>query len=255
MIGARVQLPGLPVAHAVQARCKCCGGDASLAGFVDFARDVYHYNRKRGITSGIPVPYYRCARCEFGFTPSFDEWSASDFAAHVYNAEYGLFDPKFEVERPRKTAQIVQQLFQDRRFSILDYGSGRGRMAELLRAAGYQRVTTYDPFYGDSKKPPVGDRFDVVSCFEVVEHTTRPMDLFDDLHAYCQPHGVILFSTKDFTVVPDYWLDDGYVAPRNGHVSLFSQVTLRFVADRLGRDYQKVDKYRHLLLPRLALAA
>lgn len=241
-------LPGFPAAVAGVLRCKICRAAAPLAGFVDFARDVYDYNAAHGVVAGIPVPYYRCGDCRFGFTDRFDDWTGPDWTTHVYNAAYHLYDPRYAEARPQKTVRIMCDVFPDRAHSVLDYGAGNGRTAELLREAGFGPVATYDPHHGNPCKP-VGRTFDIVICIEVAEHTTDPLALFDELHAYCAPDGVILFSTKDFSSVKAPWLHDGYVAPRNGHVSLFSRPTFETIAERLGRSYHRVDTYRHLLLP------
>ena len=53
-------------------------------------------NRKRNVVSGVPVPYYRCASCEFAFTDGFDDWShwlPCDRAMAVPCAAAGDFTP------------------------------------------------------------------------------------------------------------------------------------------------------------------
>jgi 2-polyprenyl-6-hydroxyphenyl methylase/3-demethylubiquinone-9 3-methyltransferase len=229
--------------------CKCCGGAARLDGYADFARDCYGYNARRGLVSGLPIPYYRCAGCDFCFTNSFDGWSDADFRQHIYNEDYGLFDPNFAQRRPHKTAARVADLVRSPATRILDYGCGNGLTVELLRAAGYADVTGYDPHHANPVRPLAGD-FDFVICVEVAEHTTRPLELFADLSRLTAEHGVILLSTRDFSEVQGRWVDDWYVAPRNGHVSFYTQRTLSLLAASIGRDYLKIDTYRHLLTPR-----
>lgn len=240
--------PPLPGACPTQAACKCCGSPARLAGFVDFARDCYGYNAKHGVVSGIPIPYYRCADCGFGFTDRFDDWTPEQFGAHIYNAEYHLYDPRFEIERPRKIANLVMQLFPQKEIAVLDYGSGNGKMAQMLREAGYARVDDYDPFHANPVKPD-GTGYDLVTCIEVAEHTPRPLELFDELNRYASPMGVILFSTRDFSEVKGPWVNDWYVAPRNGHISFYDRQTMSLIAGRLGRRHLKIDSFRHLLVP------
>ncbi len=245
---AQKPFPHLAEAVSVSLPCKLCNESAALAGFADFSRDVYDYNRQRGIISGVAVPYYRCPACDFGFTDRFDAWSDADFVDHIYNSEYHLFDPRYADARPRKTAGIVCDVFPDRAHSVLDYGAGNGLTAELLREAGFGPVESYDPHHGNTVRPD-GKTFDIVICIEVVEHSTAPLAIFDELNRYCAPDGVILFSTKDFSTVKGHWMDDGYVAPRNGHVSLFAKRSFHLIAQRLGRVYHGLDKYRHLLMP------
>ncbi len=233
---------------AATRECKCCGAAAQLSGYVDFDRDCYGYNQRRGQARGIPVPYYRCGACEFAFTDQFDDWTAQDFRAHIYNDDYGLFDPNFAEVRPHKTARRVAELARSKQTRILDYGCGNGRTLALLREAGYTQLTGYDPYHANPQ-PPQGGPFDFVICVEVAEHTTQPLQLFAELAQHTAPHGVMLVSTRDFAEVKGRWVDDWYVAPRNGHVSFYTQRTLKLLAASVGRDYIKVDTYRHLLVP------
>ncbi len=238
----------LPAPVPTRVECKCCGAEAILAGFVDSARDCHGVNRKRQLASGVPVPYYRCAACDFAFTDAFDDWSDDDFRDQIYNDEYPLFDPRFADERPQEVAGLVATLFKQRGIRVLDYGGGNGRTAELLRAAGFAEVVCYDPFHAGQLPPETGG-FDLVMCIEVAEHSPKPLALFAELNAYAAPHGFILLSTQDFADVPGHWVDHWYVAPRNGHISFFTSRTLGLLAASLNRQHHKLDMYRHLLTP------
>lgn len=235
--------------HATQQPCKCCGAHARLSGFVDFDRDCFGYNARRGQIRGLPIAYYRCTECEFAFTEAFDDWSAADYQAHIYNDEYALFDPNFATERPQNTCKLVQHLIHNRSVRILDYGSGNGHTARLLRQAGYAHVTEYDPFHGDPVKPAQGG-FDLVICIEVAEHVPDPLRLFAELNSYTAAHGIILLSTKDMAEIQGNWVNDWYVAPRNGHISFYSGRTLTLLGNSLNRSYRKLDSFRHLLMPK-----
>lgn len=239
----------LRATHATQQICKCCGAQARLSGFVDFDRDCFGYNAKRGQIRGLPIAYYCCAECEFAFTDAFDDWSPADYQAHIYNDEYALFDPNFATERPQNTCKLVQHLIHNRSVRILDYGSGNGHTARLLRQAGYAHVTEYDPFHGDPVKPAQGG-FDLVICIEVAEHVPDPLRLFAELNSYTAAHGIILLSTKDMAEVQGNWVNDWYVAPRNGHISFYSGRTLTLLGNSLNRSYRKLDSFRHLLMPK-----
>ena len=239
----------LPAPYATQQPCKCCGAGARLSGFADFDRDCYGYNAKRGQVRGLPIAYYHCDECSFAFTDAFDAWSPADFQAHIYNSEYHLFDPNFAAERPKGTSALVQHLIRNRSVRILDYGSGNGHTARLLREAGYANVTEYDPFHGDPVKPAQGG-FDLVICIEVAEHCLDPLALFAELNGYAAGHGIILLSTKDMADVKGDWVNDWYVAPRNGHISFYTHRTLELIGNSLNRNYRKLDGFRHLLMPR-----
>lgn len=116
---------------------------------------------------------------------------------------------------------------------MLDYGAGRGLFAALLRESGYGGAVGYDPFFGDDA-PPDG-RFDVVSCFEVMEHMVDPGQGAADLARYLAPEGLLVFSTlvqpADIEAQGISWW---YAAPRNGHVSLHTRESLRLLLGRQG---------------------
>ena len=208
--------------------CKICRQPAAFYGAVDF-------NRCCIIPGGVTLPpagdlvaYRRCKACGFLFTDAFDDWSAADFEAHIYNDAYRAVDPDYAEVRPRNNAMLVQQLFgadkANRR--VLDYGGGNGVLCAQLRAAGFPLAVTYDPFVPAYAEAPAGD-FDVVTSFETLEHMPDPPAGIGAIAAKLADPGLVLFST--LLQPPDidrlglgWW----YVGPRNGHVSLFSRNAL-----------------------------
>src|SRR5438552_17559320 len=115
--------------------CKCCGGEATIFGVVDFNRNCEMPLKDPLSPSGIPVYYHRCGRCGFIFTTAFDHFTPDDFHRLIYNEKYVLVDPDYRDVRPARQAEFVARRFplaKDKR--VLDYGGGSGRMAELLRA-------------------------------------------------------------------------------------------------------------------------
>jgi len=239
---------GLQAICAKQTPCKCCGTPAFPYGVVDFHKNCEVHRRKVLDTSGVPIYYYRCPVCQFLFTIAFDHFTRVDFLRYVYNEDYLLVDPEYPEARPRGNAASLCCLFsaaQPRR--ILDYGGGDGLLAELLRAAGFAQVDTYDPFVPRYSARPT-HRFDCIVSFEVVEHSTDPVGTFAEMNDLLTDAGLILFST--LLQPPDIdrqGLNWWYAAPRNGHVSLYSRASLEMVVQPFGFQVASFNDNLHVL--------
>jgi len=186
------------------------------------------------------VPYHRCDDCGFLFTPFCDDWSHDDFARLIYNDDYILLDPEYLAGRAQRMAeQMARQLAGFTKARILDYGAGQGGFAERMAELGFSRIVSYDPFSMPTR--PRG-HFDIVTCFEVIEHSPSPRATLEDMLSFLRPDGCILLGETlqppDIDRVRGSWW---YVAPRNGHVSTFADRTLATLAERLGLVFHRGD--------------
>jgi SAM-dependent methyltransferase len=230
------------------ARCKCCGGQASLFGVVDFHKSCESW-RKVLELSGIPIHYLRCAECGFIFTTAFDHFTMEDFQRHIYNSDYLLVDPEYQDERPRGNAALILKFFPFLKPQrLLDYGCGAGLLVEVLRSTGQLQVDGYDPFVSGRDVKPT-HRYECIVCFEVLEHSTDPARTLGEINDLLTENGLILFST--LLQPPDierqgvnWW----YVLPRNGHVSLFSRASLLKLAQPFGFGLGSYDDNVHVLV-------
>jgi len=230
------------------APCKICGTSAPLFGVVDFNKNCTFTRRGEWQLSGIPIFYFRCDACDFTFATQFDAWQPEDFARNIYNAGYAAIDPDYLKVRPANKAQSVVNLFAAQRssLSVLDYGGGNGQLAANLAAAGFRRAETYDPFTPEFSRLPT-DRFDLVTCFEVMEHVPDPVAVAQTIAGLVVDDGLVLFSTL---VQPANFLEIGlqwpYAAPRNGHISLYSRRSLERLWAPLGFTHGWFDDNMHV---------
>ena len=209
--------------------CKLCGQRAAFFDVVDFnkfcsAHDFYEFG-----AAGIGVPYFRCDSCGFLFTEFFDDWSTEEFSRFVYNSDYIKVDGEYASVRPLQSAEQMGRLFRGCESArLLDYGSGSGVFGRRLGEQGFREVENYDPF--SSPHRPAG-AFDFITCFEVIEHATDPIALIRDVASFMAPGAMVVFSQtlqpRDITSVRGSWW---YLAPRNGHVSLYSAHALSVLA-------------------------
>lgn len=190
--------------------------------------------------SGVPVYYYSCSLCSLIFTEYFDNWTANDFSSAIYNADYIKVDGDYESARPVAFANEMAARWGDCSDArILDYGSGNGAFADRLRQLGHRRVQSYDPFTNPT--PPEGV-FDIITCFEVIEHDPYPLDAVGRMSAFLKDDGCIIFSQT--LQPPDIDRQRGgwwYLGPRNGHICTFSPDTLAHIAGQCGLTFHLGD--------------
>lgn len=186
--------------------------------------------------SGRPVTYHRCPACALVFTGDFDAWDRDDFRANIYNEGYADADPDYAGSRPAASAELIEKLFGTAcgGLDVLDYGGGDGALAALLISQHGMVAEVYDPFNPACDIPP-HRLFPLITCFEVLEHTPDPRATIFEIAGLVQADGIVVFSTL---LQPDDFLQQGlgwwYVAPRNGHVTLYSAQALRALWAELG---------------------
>ena len=205
--------------------CKICAGSADLYGVVDFNKSCREAENVFLPLLGVPVYYHRCDNCGLIFSNAFDQWSAADFQNYIYNAAYAEVDPEHTDVHPRKLADMVFSFIKGAGdLRVLDYGGGTGLTAAVLRDKGIAAIS-WDPMREEAQ--PVQSRFDLVTCFEVFEHTATPRSTAENALTFLDHKGVLLFSTLAIdTLTPrdaGFW----YIAPRNGHITLYSPKSLQ----------------------------
>lgn len=228
--------------------CKCCQGSAELFGVCDFNKNCEERNGLLLKPSGIPVYYYRCSNCGFVFTELMDIAAEEDFTSLIYNDDYIKVDPDYAKLRPENMADLVANTFKghESSISILDFGGGSGRLTENLKARGFADVDIYDPFTPAYATRPT-KTYNLILCFEVFEHVTDPLGLVKDIRACLDPRrGFVLFSTATQpdniqTIRTAWW----YISPRNGHLSIHSQASLRLILENNGLNLASANACMH----------
>ncbi len=199
---------------------------------VDFNKSCEESRGKFLPLSGIPVYYCLCENCGFCFAPDICEWQLDEFARKIYNSEYAEVDPDYLEARPRANAQYLVNLFGDDLPTVrhLDYGGGNGLLSELLFQTGW-RSFSYDPFVNEDVCLADLGKFELITAYEVFEHVPNADRLATELASLLAPDGLILFSTllSDGNLGAKTRLTWWYASPRNGHISLFSQNSLKLL--------------------------
>lgn len=173
--------------------CKVCLSESVLFDVVDFNKCCSDTDWYQHGLSGVPVYYFRCLKCNFIFSRDFDLWNQSEFSTKIYNSDYIKYDPEYVSIRPSRIAEYFTEKLSslDENLTLLDFGSGSGVFADNLLN---DKITacSYDPFSSPDK--PVG-LYDIVTCFEVVEHSADPEGVFAEIFSFMKDDGVLVFST------------------------------------------------------------
>jgi 2-polyprenyl-6-hydroxyphenyl methylase/3-demethylubiquinone-9 3-methyltransferase len=239
---------GLRPANPAALPCKVCGGAAPLFGVVDFAKSCEESRGKFLPLTGAAVYYRRCQVCGLVFSDSFDDWSDADFEARIYNETYVEVDPDYVEIRPNNCATLVANTFGAAAgaLDVLDYGGGSGIFAARLREQGFRSATTYDAFAPAFRERPQR-RFNLVTCFETLEHMADPVRGAADIVDLLDEDGLVLFSTlvqpANFEAVGLKW---PYVGPRNGHITLHTRQSLARLFARFGLAMASFDDNIHM---------
>jgi Methyltransferase domain len=215
--------------------CKCCGfGDVVAVGTIDFNRSCMDRLGTRPFpASPIMVPYYACRRCSFVYTDLMDDWTPARFKAEIYNADYIQADPPIPGranvpirEQPAYAAGLhIADKFEGCQSAIrvLDFGSGSdpGATGLALQERGFL-VRSYDPYRAGMSTAPEGS-YELIVAIEVFEHCHDLQALGQFMQVHLAEEGLLWIQTMLHPhPTPPEILTSWYIAPRNGHISIFS---------------------------------
>jgi SAM-dependent methyltransferase len=127
--------------------------------------------------------------------------------------------------------------------AILDFGCGSGRLVQDLNQAGFDAFG-FEPHpeardcsrrvFADLREiQKVTGVVELVTCIEVFEHLRQPDDALGRISDLLRPSGYLLVSTDLYNhkVHTEHWY---YLNPAGGHVSIFSETSLKMLLRRHG---------------------
>lgn len=194
---------------------------------------------------GVTGEVRECPRCGFRQCPEMGE---------VLGFYQDLEDESYEQGRAqrgiqaRKLVETVARYRPSGRF--LDVGAGSGILVEQAVKAGYQaegvepsrwlaeqaRSLGLEVRCGTLPQPEPGDRFDVVTLVDVIEHVPNPVEILTQLRDALVPGGVGLVVTPDAGSFTARLLGWRWWHYRIAHIGYFNRGNLLLALRRAGLE-------------------
>ncbi len=185
--------------------------------------------------------FYKCTNCEGIFRPKHTFLTAEAEKEHYEKHNNDVFDERYQAF----VSPIVNAVLHD--FSPeakgLDFGSGTGPViAKMLTDKGYQ-VQNYDLFFANEPSL-LKEKYDYVSCCEVMEHFHHPYQEFELLKSLLLPKGKLFCKTEVYnnqTPFENWYYKDDFT-----HVFIYQLKTLEWIQKNL--RFSKVSVYDKLIV-------
>lgn len=190
--------------------------------------------------------YFQCESCKMLFSDSIDQ---AGMVGGEYSTERNEQQNHIRIDRVAKMMENVDK----KDFHILDFGAGWGHLMRDFRAAGYN-CDAYDGYNPEFQRLPEKNKYHIVTLIETLEHFSPPYVELDVINRSMVVGGGIMIETSfvDVAALDGVPLESFfYIAPQNGHSSIFSHHALDILMmaknfiprkhwNRNVRNYQKI---------------
>lgn len=207
--------------------------------------------------------FVKCQKCNLVFVnprPSaeFLEKYYSEGATYQYMQNVILRKTaKFRIEIVLKPKlKIVDKFFDKKKNKLLDVGCASGYFLNLASKSGWEcygvepnkdavkflkkNFFKIKVFNTAIEELETKTRFDVVTCWEFVEHVLTPLKIFKKIHSILDKKGVFILSTPNsegFDMMVLEELSDAYLAP--SHLNYFNPKAITFALKKAG--FKKIE--------------
>lgn len=161
--------------------------------------------------------YYRCSNCKTLFLSPMPtvsemmEYADDHYSQGVYLEYVKARDLKIRTFEDR-IAQVKKYLKPNKVIRHLDIGCAAGFMIEVGLLNGFDsygvefsaEAISYakDPIknritQGDVNNLDVNNKFDIITCFDIIEHVQNPAEFLKSLKRVLSPNGILMITTPD----------------------------------------------------------
>ncbi|HZB87417.1 MAG TPA: class I SAM-dependent methyltransferase [Terracidiphilus sp.] len=199
-------------------RCKLCSAASAYFG-------------RATILLKYDVQYFRCSSCSFVQTEE-PYWLAEAYSDAIASLDVGIMQRN--VHNTEVTGAMISLLFSASS-RYVDFAGGHGVLVRMLRDRGFdfRWLDRYaNNIFARGFEHIEGNRYDLLTAYEVLEHFVNPLEDFEALLAYSDN---LLLSTVLIPDPPPQPPDWWYYAVNGGqHISFYSRNSLAWLAKRFG---------------------
>jgi hypothetical protein len=178
------------------------------------------------------VQYFRCPKCGFIQTEK-PYWLAEAYTEALVAADVGIMFRNLQTSAV--TSAVISLLFPAAK-KFLDYGGGHGTFVRLMRDRGFNffwQDLYAKNIHARTFEYEEGDRYDLVTAFELMEHLPDPIEGMAPIFALSDNVLTMTLLVPDPPPTPPNWW---YYVVRGGqHVSFYTPAALHRLARHYGR--------------------
>lgn len=169
----------------------------------------------------LSVDYFQCEWCKHLFSDPIDQ-------DNKVGGEY--YQERNEQENHIRIGRMAKMMegLDKKDYHILDFGAGFGALMKDFRKEGYN-CDAYDAFNEEFCRLPERNKYHAVTMIETIEHLSGNYIELDVINRSMVLGGGIMIETSFVDIAKEDGVpleDFFYIAPQNGHSTIFSHWSL-----------------------------
>ena len=172
--------------------------------------------------------YWHCINCEAKFLDKKNYINAINEKKHYLKHNNSIKDPGFRKFLSKLSEPLKKYISIND--SGLDYGCGYApALADIFKEDGFI-IDIYDPFFFPNDNVFL-NKYNFITCSEVVEHLFNPYDVFFKLDALLKSNGYLAVMTS--FMPSDLEFEDWYYRRDPTHVVFYNEKTFEVIASQM----------------------
>lgn len=189
--------------------------------------------------------YHQCTNCKMIFCDPIDQDGLVGGGAH---------EERNTQQNPLRIARINGMTIglNKEDVCILDAGCGFGRLIKDLNDAGYKNADGWDAYNPEYSKLPEKDKYHIITCIEMIEHTSGAYSEIDVMYRSLRKGGVVYLETGFLDAAWEDGIsdeDNPYINVSAGHSSIWTHHAMDIAFTQRGfYVQQKMNRHCHLYM-------